>query len=223
VGRITRATLFRVLATEGLRVDGKLPTAFWVGVTLKLSLVLLLLIPVLDPDLQQYESKGMSWRVVVFPVAALIIPTLWRLTGSRAPYPYLADNLVVIPPLADVLWNTLDTYDRLWFWDDVNHLVNSAIFAAVIGLWAARYRLGATALYGLALGLGMTLQVLWEIGEYLTFLARSGDVENLYADTIADLGLDLVGSAAGAALALYVARSRENASEPELATALARS
>ena len=217
------ATLFGVLATEGLRVDGRLPTAFWVGVTLKLSLVLLLLVPVFNPDMQQYESKGMSWRVVVFPIAALVVPTLWRLTGSRPPYPYLADNLVVIPPLMDVLWNTLDTYDRVWFWDNVNHLVNSAIFAAVIGLWAARYRLGAIALYGLALGLGMTLQVLWEIGEYLTFLARSSDVANLYADTIADLGVDLVGSAAGAAFALYVARSWEDARDSELATAFARS
>jgi hypothetical protein len=176
--------------------------AFWVGVTLKLSLVLLLLVPIFNPALEQYESKGMSWRVVVFPLAALVVPTLWRLTGSRAPYPYLADNLVVIPPLTDVLWNTLDTYDRFWFWDDVNHLVNSAIFAAVIGLWLARYRLGPASVYGLALGLGMTLQVLWEIGEYVTFLARSGAVADLYADTIGDLALDVVGSTAGAAFAV---------------------
>jgi hypothetical protein len=135
----------------------------------------------------------------------------------------MADNLLVIPPLTDVLWNTLDTYDRVWLWDDVNHLVNSAIFAAVIGLWAARHRLGSVALYGLALGLGMTLQVLWEIGEYLTFLARSSDVANLYADTIGDLAIDLVGSAAGAAFALFVARSREDLSEAELATAFVRS
>jgi hypothetical protein len=210
-----------VLASEGLRVDGKLPAAFRVGVILKLSLVLLLLIPILSPDMEQYEAKGMSWRVVIFPVAALIIPTLWRLTGARSPYPYLADNLLVIPPLTDVFWNTLDTYDRIWLWDDVNHLVNSAIFAAVIGLWAARYRLGQVAVYGLALGLGMTLQVLWEIGEYLTFLARSSDVTGLYADTIGDLGLDVLGSAAGAAFALMAARSREDAAETELATALA--
>jgi hypothetical protein len=99
-----------VLATEGLRVDGKLPVAFWVGVCLKLSLVLLFLVPILHADMEQYEAKGMSWRVVIFPLTALIIPTMWRLTGSRAPYPYLADNLAVIPPLTDVLWNTLDTF-----------------------------------------------------------------------------------------------------------------
>jgi hypothetical protein len=67
----------------------------------------------------------------------------------------------------------------------------------------------------------MTLQVLWEIGEYLTFLARSSDVADLYADTIGDLGLDVVGSAAGAAFALIAARSHEGASESDLATALA--
>ena len=69
----------------------------------------------------------------------------------------------------------------------------------------------------------MTLQVLWEIGEYLTFLARSSDVAHLYADTIGDLALDLAGSAAGAAFALFVARSREDLSEAELATAFVRS
>jgi hypothetical protein len=171
--------------------------------------------------MEQYENKGMNWRILVFPIAAVIIPALWRLTGSRAPYPYLADNLLVLPPLLDVIWNTLDTYDRITWWDDLNHLVNSAIFAAVIGLWAARYPLGAVTRYGLALGLGMTLQVLWEMGEYLAFLARSPDVADLYADTIGDLAFDLVGSLAGAAFAIFVVRSIDNEVEPEPAGALA--
>lgn len=68
---------------------------------------------------------------------------LLRLTGSRDPYPYLADNLLVLPPLTDVLWNTLDVYDRVWSWDKPVHLVNSMIFAAAVGVWVARYPLGA--------------------------------------------------------------------------------
>jgi hypothetical protein len=198
-----------------MKVDGRLPTAYWVGRALKLALVCLLLLPLVRPGMEQYDGKGMNWRVLVFPIAALIIPTLWRLTGSRPPYPYLADNLIVLPPLLDVLWNTLDTYDRVSWWDDVNHLVNSAIFAAVIGLWAARYPLGSVARFGLALGLGMTLQVLWEIGEYLTFLTQTADSADLYADTISDLAFDLVGSLAGAAYALAAMRATEPETEPE--------
>jgi hypothetical protein len=208
---------------EGMRVDGRLPTAFWVGRALKLALFCLLLLPLVRPDMEQYDGKGMSWRVLVFPLAALIIPILWRLTGSRSPYPYLADNLIVIPPLLDVVWNTLDTYDRFARWDDVNHLVNSAIFAAVIGLWAARYPLGSVARFGLAFGLGMTLQVLWEMGEYVTFLTQTADPADLYADTIADLAFDLVGSLAGAGYALWAMRGAELEDEAEPEPAYARS
>lgn len=191
-----------MLPEDRLRVEGRLPAAYWVGLSLKIALVLLLLLPLLRPDLEQYAGKGMSWRVLVFPLAALAIPVLWRATGARGPYPYLADNLLIIPPLTDVLWNTLDTYERISWWDEVNHLVNSAIFAAVIGLWVARYPLGRVVRFALALGLGMTLQVGWEIGEYVTFLAREAAVANLYADTIGDLFFDILGSVAGAAFAL---------------------
>jgi hypothetical protein len=196
-----------MLPRDELRVDGRLPSAYWVALALKVCLVLLLLVPLLWPELEQYDDKGMSWRVFVFPLAALAVPVVWRLTGSRMPYPYLADCLIVIPPLTDVLWNTLDTYDRISWWDGVNHLTNSLLFAAVIGLMAGRERLGPANVFALALGLGMTLQVMWEIGEYLTFLTRHAEVADLYADTIKDLSLDLVGSLAGAALAVVVVRS----------------
>jgi hypothetical protein len=202
------------------QVDRDSTTAYRVDVSLKLSLVLLLCLPVLMPNLEQYAGKGMSWRILVFPVAALTIPVLWRLTGSRDPYPYLADNLIVLPPLLDVLWNTLDTYDRIEWWDDVNHLTNSAIFAAVIGLWAARYSLGAVNRFALAVGVGMTLQVLWEIGEYLTFLARTDSIADLYADTISDLAFDLAGSVTGAAVALLATSATAAGSERSLSSAV---
>lgn len=199
-------------------MEGKLPAALWVGLALKALLVGLLLLPLLAPDLEQYEGKGMSWRILVFPAAGVVIPVLWRLTGSRSPYPYLADNLLVLPPLADVLWNTLDAYDRVWWWDDANHLVNSMIFAAVIGLWAGRYPLGPVVRFALALGLGMTLQVLWELGEYASYASGASELQT-YGDTVGDLALDLVGSLLGAAFALGAVRAESEAAEP--ATALA--
>lgn len=207
---------------EELRVGGRLPAALWVGAGLKAGLVGLLLLPLFFPDLEQYEGKGMSWRILVFPLAGLIVPALWRLTGSRQPYPHLADNLLVLPPLTDVVWNTLDAYDRVWWWDDVNHLVNSMLFAAVIGLWAGRYPLSPAVRSGLALGLGMTLQVLWELGEYAVFVANAAEVANAYQDTIGDLALDLVGSLLGAAFAVFAIQvGAEEAREAEAAAAFA--
>lgn len=48
-------------------------------------------------------------------------------------------------PLTDVLWNTLDAYDRVWAWDKANHFANSILVAAVVGLLASRYPLGKSA------------------------------------------------------------------------------
>jgi hypothetical protein len=200
---------------SGLEVDGRLPRAFWIVVGLKVLLVLLLMLPLFLPDLEQYDGKGMSWRLLVYPLAGIIIPLLWRLTGSRPPYPYLADGLVILPAISDVIWNTLDAYDRVDRWDDANHLVNAMIFSAVIGLWAARYPLGATVRYLLALGVGMTLQALWEIGEYMVFVANAKDDPGVYQDTIGDLALDLVGSLAGAAFAIWAATSEDRAMDLE--------
>ena len=203
-------------------MDGRLPTPFWVGLGLKAGLVGLLLLPLFLPDLAQYEGKGMSWRTLVFPLAGVIVPVLWHLTGRKKPYPYLADNILVLPAATDVIWNTLDAYDRVWWWDDANHLVNSMVFAAVIGLWVSRHPLGWLVRFGLALGLGMTLQVLWEIGEYLVFVANLSDIENVYGDTIGDLALDLLGSVLGCAFAYFAIRGTENeAREGEPATAFA--
>jgi hypothetical protein len=55
------------------------------------------------------------------PLAGLVIPVAWWIAGSRPPYPYLADGLIVMIPLNDVIWNTVDAYDGVWWWDDVNH------------------------------------------------------------------------------------------------------
>jgi hypothetical protein len=90
----------------------------------------------------------------------------------------------------------------------------------VIGLWTARYPLSPAVRSGLALGLGMTLQVLWELGEYTVFLANADEVANAYQDTIGDLALDLVGSLLGAAFAVAAAQAAVEESR-DAATALA--
>ena len=190
------------------------------GRTLKVSLFGLLLLPLFKPDLEQYEGKGMSWRILVFPLACFMVPLLWRATGSRAPYPYLADNLLVLVPLTDVLWNTLDTYDRMWGWDKVNHLGNSIIFAAIVGLWASRYPLGSVNRFALAIGLGMTLQVLWEIAEYTSFAFGLSEAQ-AWGDTIGDLAIDLVGSLVGAGFALLAVAAEDESLEAQVAAAYA--
>jgi len=213
-----------MLSGEELRVDGRLPAAFWVGLAWKAGLVVLLLLPLLQPTLEHYEGKGMSWRILVYPFAGVIVPVIWRATGSRAPYPYLADNLLVLAPVTDMIWNTLDAYDRVWWWDDVNHLLYGMVFAAVIGLLVSRSPVGSAVRYGLALGLGVTLLVLWEIGEYAVILTAISDMENAYDDTVGDLVFGLAGSMLGAAFAVSVVSAEETErQEREVAAASSRS
>lgn len=201
---------------EELRTDGRPPAAFWLGLGLKLGLVVLLLLPLLQPELEQYEGKGMSWRILVYPLAGVVVPLVWRHTGARAPYPYLADNLLVLPPLTDVLWNTLGAYDRIWWWDDANHLLNAMLFASVIGLLAGRSSLAPGVRFGLALGLATTLNVVWELGEYWVLIADLSSSVQGYEDTVGDLAFGLAGAALGAAFAVLAAGPlEEEKAEPE--------
>jgi hypothetical protein len=166
----------------------------------------------------------MLWRIVVFPLAGLIIPFAWRLTARRRPYPYLADGLLVSVPLTDVIWNTFDAYDRVWWWDDLTHLLNSVVIAFVLGLWLRRYDLGPVVQFALIIGVGMTLAVGWELAEYPTFLNGSDELATAYEDTLSDLAFALIGSTVAAALAIRqpAGESAGESSEAEPALALAR-
>jgi hypothetical protein len=197
-------------ATEAL--DPR-PPAFWANIGLKSTLGVLLLLPLANPGWQQYEDKGMLWRIAVFPLAGLIIPVAWRLTGRRPPYPYLADALLVSVPLTDVVWNTFDAYDRIWWWDDLTHLLNSVVIASVIGLWLRRYELGPVVRFFLILGVGTTLGVVWELAEFPTFLNGSDELATAYEDTLGDLTLAFIGSALAAVL---VGRQQEPEPQDEL-------
>ena len=95
----------------------------WCNVGLKAIFVGLLAFGAFS-GLDQFDGKAFGWRLILYPVAALIVPVAWRLRGSPQPYPYAADMLLVAPFLVDVAGNVLDLYDSIAWWDDVNHLVN---------------------------------------------------------------------------------------------------
>jgi hypothetical protein len=203
-------------------VIGRSP-ALWSLVAVKAALVAALLLPALNPGWQQYEAKGMHWRVLVFPLVGLLFPVLWRMTAKRTPYPYLADGLVVLVPLADVLWNTLDAYDRVWWWDDLNHLVNSIVIATAIGLWLRRFAFDSVTGFSLVFGIGMALAVGWELAEYASWATGASEPQT-YGDTIGDLTLAVVGTALAAAFCARrpSANSAVDPREPEPALGVGR-
>jgi hypothetical protein len=83
------------------------PAVLWVDVGVKVLFVGLLAFGAFS-GLEQFEGKAFGWRLLAYPIAALLVPVGWRLAGRPRPYPYAVDILVVSPFLVDVLGNTFD-------------------------------------------------------------------------------------------------------------------
>ena len=160
--------------------------------------------------LERFEEKGFGWRLLWYPIAVLALPVVWRLAAKGKPYPYTADALLTIPFLIDVLGNVVDFYDKIGWWDDVNHFANWLFLSLGFGVLLLRTRFEPIALAGFVLAFGASLAILWELGEYLTFIrTNEEEFSTAYTDTLGDLTFDLVGSLIAATIT-YVAASRRD-------------
>ena len=175
----------RLRTTVGVEVYSR---AFWLTFAVKAVLICLLVFGALS-GLQQFEGKVFLWRLVTYPIAALLVPITWGLTGRRASYPYTVDILLTLPCLIDTVGNTLDLYDTIWWWDDANHLVNWTLLSGAIGALAWRNHVRAWGTLAYVAGFGATTAIVWEIAEYVAFIRNSSEFETAYIDTLADLAL----------------------------------
>lgn len=190
-----------------------------VNVSAKLVLIGLLLYAVARPELPQFAGKAMGTRLITFGIPALLLPVIWVALRGRTrglAYPHHIDLCLVAPFLIDTASNTANLYDSIDRYDELTHFVNWVPWTVMFGLalgYAAR--LPRWAHFGLVLGFGAVTHILWEEGEYLTFLRDSPELATAYTDTLGDLALSLAGSLTGALLtvtALWpVARGRSDA------------
>lgn len=158
--------------------------------------------------LQQFEGKGFGYRLIAYPVLMLVVPLVWWwATQRRGPVedvPWTAFTLIMVPFLIDVTGNTFDLYDTVQHWDNLNHLVNWAVLCGGLGLLVARLDVRPRWLLVLAItGIGATLAILWEIGEWWTFIRRGVELDGAYEDTLAD---EILGTTGAFVAALLVAR-----------------
>jgi hypothetical protein len=172
--------------------------ALWANIGIKGLLIALLLFSTLS-DLERFNGKAMAARALTYPIAALVVPLVWRLRGRPSPYPHLVDALVVLPFLIDTGGNVLDLYSRWWF-DDVAHLLNWTILVSAFALALRRTEMGLFAVWGLAVGFGAATEILWELGEYAVMKLGSSGLQLTYEDTIGDLALGGCGTLLGATL-----------------------
>jgi hypothetical protein len=170
--------------------------------------------------LPQFEGKGFGARLVAYPVMMLLVPAGWvgwqryqrhrgRSRADAAPLPWAGFALIMAPFLIDVTGNTLDLYDSLGWWDDANHFVNWFLLCVGIGLLLLRASIRPPWTLGLLVaGIGALLAVMWELGEWYTFIRHGTELDTAYEDTLFD---EVLGSLGGAIAGYVIARRARTA------------
>ena len=170
------------------------------------------------PGLPQFEDKAFGSRLVAYPLLMVAPVAVWwflaHRRGSRAPLPWSAFAFLAAPFLVDVTGNTLDLYDTVEWWDDVNHFANWLLLGLGIGLMLRRAEVRPTWVLGVAVaGLGAVLAIVWELAEWWTFIRHGTELDTAYLDTLGDEALGMLGAAvAGAYLAFHDRNRNRNLS-----------
>ncbi len=159
------------------------------------------------PGIERFADKAFGARLIAYPIMMLLVPAIWWVVVKRrnraAEPPYVAFALIMLGFLVDTTGNSLDFYDTLTWWDDMNHFVNWVFLNAGIGLIIAAAVHPMWARIVLVAGIGSMLALGWEIGEWYTFIRHGTEIETAYEDTLGDMTLGTLG---GTLAALIVAR-----------------
>ncbi len=149
--------------------------------------------------LDRFEGKGFATRLLVNTVLMLAAPAIWTLVQRRRtspqPIPWWPCAIIISSFLFDALGNSLDLYDGWEPFDNVAHFVTWFLLLWGIGLFIARADVQPRwVLIVLVTGLGAAIAVVWEIGEYFTFIQRGIELDGAYEDTLSDEILGTAGA-----------------------------
>lgn len=172
---------------------------------MRAALVIALAVTVAFPQWEQFEGKGMAFRAPFFALSMAATPLIWKLRGSRPPYPWAVDVLVVAPFLVDTLGNVFGFYNNYDVTDDVLHVVNWVLLAGGVTLAVARTGISRLNAWTLGYGIGALAIIWWEAMEWLVQELGTAGLQLTYDDTIGDLMLSSTGGAIGALLATRLA------------------
>jgi hypothetical protein len=170
----------------------------WVPAAVLVLTVTQLAVAEWAPGIDRFADKAFGARLIAYPLLMLLTPAVWwlavRRRASPARPPYGAFTLVMLPFLVDVTGNSLDLYDALAWWDDLNHFANWFLLCAGLGLilCADLPRPWATVL--VVTGLGAILAIGWELGEWYTFIRHGTELDTAYEDTLGDEALGTLGA-----------------------------
>jgi hypothetical protein len=181
----------------------------WLVAT-KVVLIGLLVLGAAFPSVGGFEGKGMTFRLPVFALPALLVPVATAVRRRGAAYPTGLDAALTLPFTVDTAANAVGLYDHVDATDDVLHLVNWVLLVAGITLHLERRIADVSAprvLVWLAgLGVGAVAIIGWEVCEYGVMQWGVAGLDLTYGDTLGDLVLSTVGGGIGAAAALWWSR-----------------
>ena len=153
--------------------------------------------PLLRPGSSHFAGKAMGIRGVVYPAVTLLIPIVWLASGQPSPYPVVADVALAVPFIVDAGANVLGLFAIPGF-DAIPHASGWFFLCVAFGLAVtplAGHRLIG---FGLVLGFGAVIDILWEVAEFALMKSGSSGLQLTYENTIQDLVLSLTGAAIAA-------------------------
>ena len=166
------------------------------------------------PNIPQFEGKAFGARLIAYPLLMAAVPLVWWWVSRRRSYdkpmPWTAFALIMVPFFIDVTGNTLNLYDSISWWDDLNHFMNWLFLLWGCGLLITHSRVTPRwALIITITGLGAILAIGWELGEWYTFIRHGTELNGAYEDTLGDEALGTLGALVAA---FIVARPQRNRS-----------
>ncbi|WP_081795179.1 hypothetical protein [Nocardioides sp. URHA0020] len=199
------------------RTDRRCP--FWVPVLILVLTIGQLAVAEWAPGIERFADKAFGARLIAYPLMMLLVPAVWWLAVKRRrpeePVPYGAFSLIMLGFLVDVTGNSLDLYDSLTWWDDMNHFVNWVFLLTGIGLIIGGPVRPGWARVLMVAGLGAMLAIGWELGEWYTFIRHGTELDTAYEDTLGDETLGTLGALLAGLVVQAVLRRREVATTHE--------
>jgi hypothetical protein len=174
-------------------------------IAIKVLTVGLALYPLLDPNSSHFQGKAMGVRALIYPWATVLIPAAWWIRGRPSPYPYLADIALAAPFAFDAAGNVFGWFALPGF-DIAPHLLGWLALAVCFGSAVGPIVRRPWTTFGLVVGFGATIDILWEIGEFSLSRSGSSGLQLTYENTIQDLATSLIGATVGAVLVATLAR-----------------
>jgi hypothetical protein len=171
-----------------------MPKSAWltIDVAMKVAVVGLALYPLLDPDASHFAGKAMGIRALIYPAFAFLIPVVWLVARRPAPYPFMADIALGLPFAIDAAGNVFGLFAIQGF-DAFPHAIGWFFLSLAFGLAVAPLLDRRWVAFLVVAGFGASIDILWELGEYLLMQSGSSGLQLTYENTIQDLVTSFLG------------------------------